>query len=131
MLLLLVQPARYRRGPTQGSEALYAHAQYDTQPVAIEGPWHLHGVMPAYEFRRGFCTFIVIYCYHGDGSDGRRVCTKYHGHMYMYVCTTISNFIGCYSMLLYSLRLFVVGGEHIQMVVVGQYGCIQHYLLVI
>ena len=37
-----------------GSEALYAHAQYNTQPVGIEGPWHLlsmHGVMPAYKFR--------------------------------------------------------------------------------
>ena len=22
---------------------------------------------------------VVIYCYHGDGSDGRHVCTKYHG----------------------------------------------------
>ena len=41
-----VKQARYRRGPTRGSEALYAHAQYNTQPVdggmvAIEGPWHL------------------------------------------------------------------------------------------
>ena len=25
---------------------------------------------------------IVIYCCHGDGGDGRHVCTKYHGHMY-------------------------------------------------
>ena len=31
-----VKQARYRRGPTRGSEALYAHAQYNTQPV---GPW--------------------------------------------------------------------------------------------
>ena len=57
-----VKQARYRRGPTRGSEALYAHAQYNTQPVAIEGPWHLlsmHGVMPAYEFRRGFCTLVL------------------------------------------------------------------------
>ena len=23
---------------------------------------------------------VVIYCYHGDGSAGRHVCTKYHGH---------------------------------------------------
>ena len=36
-----VKQARYRRGPTRGSEALYAHAQYNIQPVAIEGPWHL------------------------------------------------------------------------------------------
>ena len=26
-----VKQARYRRGPTRGSEALYAHAQYNTQ----------------------------------------------------------------------------------------------------
>ena len=24
---------------------------------------------------------VVIYCYHGDGSGGRHVCTKYHGHI--------------------------------------------------
>ena len=36
-----VKQARYRRRPTRGSEALYAHAQYNTQPVGIEGPWHL------------------------------------------------------------------------------------------
>ena len=29
---------------------------------------------------------VVIYCYHGDGSDGRHVCTKYHGHTYYYQC---------------------------------------------
>ena len=23
---------------------------------------------------------VVIYCYHGDGSDRRHVCTKYHGN---------------------------------------------------
>ena len=40
-----MKQARYRRGPTRGSEALYAHAQYNTQPVGIDGPWHLHGVM--------------------------------------------------------------------------------------
>ena len=27
---------------------------------------------------------VVIYCYHGDGSDGRHVCTKYHGHTHYY-----------------------------------------------
>ena len=30
-----VKQARYRRMPTRGSEALYAHAQYNTQPVAL------------------------------------------------------------------------------------------------
>ena len=33
-----VNQARYRRGPTRGSEALYAHAQYNTQYVA---PWYI------------------------------------------------------------------------------------------
>ena len=65
-----VKQARYRRGPTRGSEALYAHAQYNTQPVgmvAIDGPWHMHGVMPAYEFRRGFCTSAFFFvCNHTD-----------------------------------------------------------------
>ena len=58
-----VKQARYRRGPTRGSEALYAHAQYNTQHV---GPWYIfitccsmHGVMPAYQFRRGFCTLVL------------------------------------------------------------------------
>ena len=44
-----VKQARYRRGPARGSEALYAHAQCNTQPVGIEGPWHLHGVMNSTE----------------------------------------------------------------------------------
>ena len=34
---------------------------------------------------------VVIYCYHGDGSDGWHVCTKYHGHTYYY-----QQLIGCY-----------------------------------
>ena len=25
--------------------------------------------------------FVFIYCCHGDGSDGRPVCLKYHGHI--------------------------------------------------
>ena len=32
---------------------------------------------------------VVIYCYHGDGSDGRHVCTKYHGHTHYYQATTL------------------------------------------
>ena len=34
---------------------------------------------------------VVIYCYHSDGSDGRHVCTKYHGHTYYY-----QQLIGCH-----------------------------------
>ena len=33
---------------------------------------------------------VVIYCYHGDGSDGRHVCTKYHGHTHYYQATMYS-----------------------------------------
>ena len=57
-----VKQARYRRGPTRGSEALYAHAQYNTQPVVgIEGPGHLLFNAHAWcnEFRRGFCTLVL------------------------------------------------------------------------
>ena len=43
------------------------------------------------------CTIISCCCCHGDGSDGRHVCTKYHGH---YI-------------------LLVVGGEHIAMAMVA------------
>ena len=50
-----VKQVRYRRGPTRGSEALYAHAQYNTQPV---GPWHLLFNSWCNEFRRGFCTLV-------------------------------------------------------------------------
>ena len=28
------------------------------------------------------------YYYHGDGSDGRHVCTKYHGHTHYYQATS-------------------------------------------
>ena len=35
-----VKQARYRRGPTRGSEALYAHAQHNTRSLAM------HGVLP-------------------------------------------------------------------------------------
>ena len=63
-------------------------------------------------------------CYHADGSDGRHVCTTYHGHTYHY-----QQLIGCYV----DLRLFGVGGEHIAMVmvVVGHICTQQHYLIVI
>ena len=44
---------------------------------------------------------VVIYCYHGDGNDGRHVCTKYHGHTHYYQATMLEIVIDC-------LRLFVV-----------------------
>ena len=62
---------------------------------------------------------VVIYCYHGDGSDGRHVCTKYHGHTYYYQ--------GCYV----GNGLFVGGGERIAMamVVVGHI-CTQNNMVI-
>ena len=62
-----VKQARYRRGPTRGSEALYAHAQYNTHLL-------FNGVM---QFRRGFCTSVLslLLWY-----DMRAIlCTKYIG----------------------------------------------------
>ena len=70
---------------------------------------------------------VVIYCYHGNGSDGRHVCTKYHGHTYYY-----QQHRGCYvGNGVYSLRLFVVGGERIAMamVVVGHI-CTQNNMVI-
>ena len=34
---------------------------------------------------------VVIYCYHGNGSDGQHVCTKYHGHTHYYQATMLVN----------------------------------------
>ena len=54
-----VKQARYRRGPTRGSEALYAHAQYNTQPVGIRSLALAVQCMVCNEFRRGFCTLVL------------------------------------------------------------------------
>ena len=40
-------------------------------------------------------------CCHGNGSDGRHVCTKYHGHTHYYQATMLEIVINC-------LRLFFV-----------------------
>ena len=42
----------------------------------------IHGVQLVHLERRQ-----VVGCYHGDGSDGRHVCTKYHGHTHYYQAT--------------------------------------------
>ena len=55
-----VKQARYRRGPTRGSEALYAHAQYNTQPV---GCCSMHGVMNSAE---GFALLVLSLSYRND-----------------------------------------------------------------
>ena len=52
-----MKQARYRRGPTRGSEALYAHAQIIHS--GIDGPWHLLFNAWCNEFRRGFCTLVL------------------------------------------------------------------------
>ena len=54
---------------------------------------------------------VVIYCYHGDGSDGRHMCTKCHGHTYYYQQLILET-------VLYSLRLFVVVVNIIAMAIV-------------
>ena len=53
------------------------------------------------------------------------MCSKYHGHTYYYKQLMLET-------VLYSLRLFVVGGEHsaMAMVVVGHI-CTQNIILVI
>ena len=62
-----VKQARYRRGPTRGSEALVRACAVYTQPVCCVYGRSLalavqcettHGV---YEFRRGFCTFSALF----------------------------------------------------------------------
>ena len=64
-----VKQARYRQGPTRAARHSYAHAHYTlrvlgTCSVAVQcETWH--GVMPAssaaaYEFRRGFCTLVLL-----------------------------------------------------------------------
>ena len=57
---------------------------------------------------------VVIYCYHGDGSDGR--CVYKVSRPYILLSATYR--LLCWKR---SLRLFVVGGERIAMamVVVG------------
>ena len=54
----------------------------------------------------GYCVGNCLrlfkrYCCHGDGSDGRHVCSKYHGHTHYYQATMLEIVINC-------LRLFVI-----------------------
>ena len=53
-----VKQARYRQGPTRGSEALVRACAGYTQPlwVLVVQCETMHGV---YEFRRGFCTLVL------------------------------------------------------------------------
>ena len=60
-----VKQARYRRGPTRGSEALVRACAVYSLSIAIvcmEGPWHLpFNMHDVYEFRRGFCTLVLSF----------------------------------------------------------------------
>ena len=64
----------------------------------------------------GKSLWLFIYCYHGDGSDGRHVCTQYHGHTHYYQATMLE-----------IVRLFVV--VTMAMVVMGGM-CVQSIMAV-
>ena len=55
MMLATGAQARYRRGPTWGSEALARACAVYTHNAYV-----LLNVRPAYEFRRGFCTLVLF-----------------------------------------------------------------------
>ena len=54
-----VKEARYRQGPTRGSEALVRACAVYTQPAYAVQCETTHGV---YEFCRGFCTLVLSLC---------------------------------------------------------------------
>ena len=60
-----VKQARYRQGPTRGSEALvhqyiHSHCVYGRSLALAVQCETMHGV---YEFRRGFCTLVLSNLY--------------------------------------------------------------------
>ena len=54
------------------------------------------------------CLRVFCCCYHGDGSDGRHVCSKYHGHTYRLLCTWL-------------LVMVVMGDTCVQIIIVINY----------
>ena len=54
--------------------------------MVVMGVMCVQSIMTIHTIIRLLCWLfvVVIYCCHGDGSDGRHVCTKYHGHTYYY-----------------------------------------------
>ena len=80
--------------------------------MAVMGDTCVQSITAIHTIIRLLClrlSAVVIYCchgdgsdgrhvcskyhgfYHGDGSDGRHVCTRYHGHTYYY-----QQLVGCY-----------------------------------
>ena len=58
---------------------------------------------------------VVIYCYHGDCSDGRHVCTKYHSHTHYYQATMLEIVINCLlSFMASTMAMVVQGGMCVQ-----------------
>ena len=37
----------------------------------------------------GYCVDKLFFCCHGDGSNGRHVYTKYHGHAHYYQVSVV------------------------------------------
>ena len=60
-----------------------------------------HGHSLYYHCVGNCLRLFQLYCCHGDGSDGRHVCSKYHGYTHYYQATTLLIVINC-------LRLFFV-----------------------
>ena len=55
-------------------------------------------------------------CCHGDGSDGRHVCSKYHGHTPYYQATMLERVINCLRLLSFivTMAMAVMGGMCVQ-----------------
>ena len=54
-------------------------------------------------------------CYHGDGSDGRHVCTKYHDHTHYYQATMLEIVINCLRLFfVVTMAMVVMGGMCVQ-----------------
>ena len=67
------------------------------------------------------CLRLFVVVIYGDGSDGRHVCTQYHGHTHYYQATMLEIVINC-------LRLFVV--VTMAMVVMGGM-CVQSIMAIL
>ena len=55
-------------------------------------------------------------CCHGDGSDGKHVCSKYHGHTHYYQATMLERVINCLRLLSFivTMAMAVMGGMCVQ-----------------
>ena len=59
-----MQPARNKRDTGEGLHGVARHStrMRSTIHSLLVYRHFLHGVMPAYEFRRGFCTLVLSLC---------------------------------------------------------------------